>query len=370
MRLLPDQDERDLADSLRGLLAAECPSTVARRLKDDAHAAPPPSLWKALAAAGVLGLAVAEHHGGSGGALSDLAVFCIEAGRALCPTAVYGTVLAGLAIQALGTPEQCATWLPELCDGTRAATVALWNPNDANLITPTVAARREPDGGWRLDGCAEFVADADVADHVVVSAGTESGATVAFVVAVDAPGVAREALSVMGGYRAFRVSFTGVAVTESLGAECGVGEDALHRLANIAVTMSSLDLVGVGEAALSRTVDYTTMRHQFGRPIASFQAAQHLVADMHIALAGARLAARSALFWLSKGDTATRATAIARMQAATAAKLVTLDAHQLHGGMGFVVDTDLHLYSERARVLSTIGGGADVAAAWLEEDGS
>jgi alkylation response protein AidB-like acyl-CoA dehydrogenase len=128
----------------------------------------------------------------------------------------------------------------------------------------------------------------------------------------------------------------------------------------------SLDLVGVCDAALQRTVDYTVMREQFGRPIASFQAAQHLVANMHIAVSAARLAARAAVCLLQDGLTATRQTAVARMHAASAAKLVTLDAHQLHGGMGYVVDTDLHRYSERARVLSTLGGGADIAATWLE----
>ena len=118
---------------------------------------------------------------------------------------------------------------------------------------------------------------------------------------------------------------------------------------------------------LDRTVDYTKLRHQFGRPIASFQAAQHLIANMHIALAAARLAAHSAVFWIARGRTATRETAIARMHAATAARLITLDAHQLHGGMGYVTETDLHLWTERARLGSTLGGGADVAAAWLEE---
>ena len=86
-----------------------------------------------------------------------------------------------------------------------------------------------------------------------------------------------------------------------------------------------LDLVGVAEAVVQRTVDYTKMREQFGRPIASFQAAQHLVADMHIALAAARLAAQSAVFWIGRGHTATRETAVARMRAA-AVKKITLDA--------------------------------------------
>jgi alkylation response protein AidB-like acyl-CoA dehydrogenase len=142
---------------------------------------------------------------------------------------------------------------------------------------------------------------------------------------------------------------------------------ALRRMANTAVALGSLDLVGVGQAVLEHTVDYTKLRHQFGRPIGSFQAAQHLIANMHIALAAARLAAHSAIFWIARGRTATRETAVARMHAATAARLITLDAHQLHGGIGYVTETDLHLWTERARLGSTLGGGADVAAAWLEE---
>ena len=83
--------------------------------------------------------------------------------------------------------------------------------------------------------------------------------------------------------------------------------------------------------------------------------------------AAARLAAHSAIFWIARGRIAVRETAIARMHAATAARLITLDAHQLHGGIGYVTETDLHLWTERARLGSTLGGGADVAAAWLEE---
>ena len=146
-----------------------------------------------------------------------------------------------------------------------------------------------------------------------------------------------------------------------------VDDEQLRRVANALVALDCLDLVGVGEAVIDRTVDYTKMREQFGRPIASFQAAQHLVADMHIALAAARLAARSAVFWIGRGRTATRETAVARMRAAEVKK-ITLDAHQLHGGMGYVVDTGLHLFSERARILATLGGGADIAAKWLEDE--
>ena len=126
-------------------------------------------------------------------------------------------------------------------------------------------------------------------------------------------------------------------------------------------------MVGAMDRAFAMTVEWSFDRYTFGRPIASFQAAQHLIANMHIALAAARLAAHSAVFWIARGQTGTRQTAVARMHAATAARLVTLDAHQLHGGIGYVTETDLHLWTERARLGSTLGGGADVAAAWLEE---
>ena len=353
MRLLPDDDEREFTSMLRRLLSA---------------GTEPPALWTSLADAGVLGLTLPEQYGGSGADLTDLGAFCVEAGRALCPTIVHGTLHAGLAVHTFGTAEQHAALLPPLAGGRCGATTALWSPVDAGDVAPVLQAAHEGDV-WVLNGLVDFVLDAPTADVVVVSAkDVGTGRTLAFVVPTDAPGVHTEPLTLMGGQGAAALRFDDVTVGDSLmvlGGDDGIPDDRLRRLANTASALLSLDLVGVGEAALQRTVDHTVMREQFGRPIASFQAAQHLVANMHIALSAARLAAWAAVSLLGDGHTATRQTAVARMHAAAAAKLATLDAHQLHGGMGYVVDTDLHRYSERARVLSTLGGGADVAATWL-----
>ena len=365
MRLLPTDEQREFASAARALLAAECPVSLVRALSRPGADRSAPALWKALAAAGIFGLAVAEEYGGSGGSLDDLAVFYTETGRALCPTMVHSTVHAVLAIDQLGTPAPKAAWLPPLAHGGLRGATALWNARDAAAVSPAVQAVPEPTR-WRLSGTVDYVADADVADLVVVSAAAP-GRTLVLVVDTRADGLAVEPLDMAGGHRAFTVRFEDVAVPADALLGDGVGEPALRRLANTAVALGSLDLVGIGQAVLERTVDYTTLRHQFGRAIASFQAAQHLVADMHIALAAARLAAHAAVFRIARGHTATRETAIARMHAARAARLITLDAHQLHGGMGYVTETDLHLWSERARLGSTLGGGADVAAAWLEE---
>jgi alkylation response protein AidB-like acyl-CoA dehydrogenase len=367
-------EQREFAASSRALLAAECPPSLVRALGEPGADRTTPALWKALADAGVFGLSIGEEYGGSGGSLEDLAVFFTEAGRALCPTTVHSTVAAVLAIDELGSPDVRAAWLPELAGGSARGTTALWNARDAGVVSPVLQAHPAAGGGWRLTGIADYVADADIADLVVVSAADtgcdgEAGRALVFIVDTGATGVSVEPLAMAGGHRAFAVRFDDVAVTADalLGDDHGVAAPELRRVANAAVALGSLDLVGVGQAVLDRTVDYIKLRHQFGRPIASFQAAQHLIANMHIALAAARLAALSAVFWIGRGRTATRETAIARMHAAAAARLITLDAHQLHGGIGYVTETDLHLWSERARFGSTFGGTSDVAASWLED---
>ncbi len=365
MKVMLSAEQREFASMVRALLSAESPVSLVRALHEPSADRSTPTLWKALADAGVFGLAIAEEYGGSGGSLDDLAVFYTEAGRALCPTTVHSTVHAALAIDQLGTRDVKAAWLRPLASGSMRGTTALCSARDAAVVSPVLRAEPMPDTGWRLTGTADYVADADVADVIVVSA-AEAEPTLVFVVDARATGATIEPLDMAGGHRASTVHFDGVLV----GADAllgGVPESALRRVSNTAVALGSLDLVGVGQAVLDRTVEYTKLRHQFGRSIASFQAAQHLIANMHICLAAARLAAHSAVFWIARGHPATRDTAIARMQAATAARLITLDAHQLHGGMGYVTETDLHLWTERARLGSTLGGGADVAASWLEE---
>jgi alkylation response protein AidB-like acyl-CoA dehydrogenase len=365
MDVKPTAERREFAAMLGALLSAESPISLIRGLREPGGDRSTPALWKALADAGVFGLAISQEYGGSGGSLEDLAVFYTEAGRALCPTTVHSTVQAALAIDQLGPQRLKAEWLPPLTSGSIRGTAALWNARDAAIVSPVLCAEPDSTGGWRLTGTVDYVTDADLADIVVVSA-TARERTLVFVADAHASGLTIEPLAMVGGHRAFTVRFDDVVV--DAGALLGdVDQSGLRRVANTAVALGSLDLVGVGQAVLDRTVDYTKLRHQFGRPIASFQAAQHLIANMHIALAAARLAAHSAVFWLARGHLATRETAIARMHAATAARLITLDAHQLHGGMGYVTETDLHLWSERARLGSTLGGGADVAAAWLEE---
>jgi alkylation response protein AidB-like acyl-CoA dehydrogenase len=369
VRLVPTEEERDLAAMLRELLADHCPVALVRGLRQPGADRVPQQLWKELVRAGALGLPFAEEHDGAGGGLVDVGVLAREAGRALCPSVVLGTLGFGLALDTLGDDELRARHLSEVSRGELRGVAAVASPWDASDLTPTLVARADGDG-WRVTGVLRYVVDADLADLVLATAATEDGRTVGVLLRPGATATVEQLTTTAGDrYARLHVDATLTSADVVTGSHsAGLAEHDLRRTAHILRVLACLELVGVTEAIIDRTVDHTRTREQFGRPIASFQAAQHLVADMHIELQAARLTAQSAAYWLGRGDVATRQTAVAVVRATQAGRRASLDAHQLHGGMGYVLETDLHLWSERARELGVLGGGLDAATRWLERE--
>ncbi|NRI65421.1 acyl-CoA dehydrogenase [Rhodococcus sp. MS16] len=375
MKLVANQDQLDLQAMSAAVLAKQCPISVVRELAEPMSESSPDKLMTALAEVGVLGLAIDEEYGGGGASLYELGVFFREAGRVLCPSIVYSTLQFGIAVGRLATPEQRRRYLPALAEGRLRAGVAAWNPGDAGDIRPTLTATPAP-GGWLLNGTLPFAVNASMSDVVLVTARTsvfaEPERLICAFVERTAEGWNAVPLSNMSGERLSRVELVDVFASDAAvslgGSGNGLSADDLRWVANAAVALQCMEMAGGGAAVLDRTVDYIAQREQFGRPIGSFQAAQHIVADMHIALEGARLAAAHAVWWVARGESATRAVAIAKMQCNEAYKRATLDAHQLHGGMGYVLETDLHLWSERAKVTEIRYGTADIAAGWLQKE--
>ncbi|MEV0809923.1 acyl-CoA dehydrogenase family protein [Micromonospora sp. NPDC050200] len=376
MKLVLTAEQRELRAVFAELFTQKCPASLVRELKRPESDGFPAELWTALAATGALGLPFAHGYGGQGAGLFELGLFFTEAGAALCPSVVYSTLLYGLAVDRLGPPRHRDAYLPALCAGELVATVAAWNPSDAADLRPRLRATHGSDG-WRLSGGLDFVANAERADVVLVTAeeetsGTGPGRTLGFVVRPGGPGWSAEPLRTIAADKQSRVRLTGYQVDDDavLAGRDGRGLDPadLGWVAEAAVALQCAEMFGGAVAALDRTVEYVMTRHQFDRPIGSFQAVQHHVADIRIALDGARLAAYSALWWLAQGACATRRVAVAKMQCSEAYKWATLTCHQLQGGMGYVRETDLHLWSERAKVTELQGGAADVAARWLERE--
>jgi alkylation response protein AidB-like acyl-CoA dehydrogenase len=373
MRIVNTPEQRELQRVFRGLFADCCPPTLVRSLKEPASDGFPARLWEALRAVGVFGLAVDKEHGGEDATLYELGLFFEEAGRALCPSVVYSTLHAGVACGRLGGAAH-AGCLADLAAGELVGTTALWNPSDAGDLRTTVRARPVADG-WALDGVLPFVQNAELADVLfttATTAGAGPGRLMCFALRRPAQGWPVRRLSSLAGDKQGHVTLEDfpVASSDVLTGRDGRAptEDDLRWVANAAIALQCMEMVGGAACVIEQTVAYLKVREQFGRPIASFQAAQHLVADMRIALDAARLSAAQAAWWVSRGETATREVAIAKLHCAEAYKWITLNGHQLHGGMGYVRDTDLHLWSERAKLTEVLGGSADTARGWLRRE--
>jgi alkylation response protein AidB-like acyl-CoA dehydrogenase len=344
---------------------------LVRAMKEPSSDGVPTELWRALVANGVFGLAIDPEFGGQGAGLYELGLAFLEAGRVLCPTVVYSTLQFGVALNRWGSSTQRTTYLPALAAGELRATLAVANPSDAGDVRPRLTAERVTDG-YRVTGRLLYVPDAAAADVVLVTAATAEYGSPARCLGflVDPTAVTIRPLASFAGDKQAELVFDGVLCPDSatMSGPHGAGLDPgdLRWASNAGLALQCMEMLGGATAILDRTVEYTKLRRQFGRPIASFQAAQHLVADMWIALQNARLSAQSAMWWVGRGDTATRSVAIAKLHCSEAYKKMSWTAHQLHGGMGFVRETDLHLWSERAKVTEVRGGTADVAARWLQ----
>lgn len=388
VRIAETEEQLALRELARDLFTAYCPPEVTRGLKAGVPGpadgtAPDAALWSALAKAGLLGLAIPEDLGGEGAGLYELGVLFHEGGRALAPTRFYTTQFFALAIERLAEKDTAQNLLRPVCSGDVTATLACWNPADASDLRPPLRAQ-QVDGRWVLDGTIENVSNADRATRLLVTAAAPISGhpdrVLGFVLNPRVPAVARQALRTIAGDSSSRLVVDGYRVDIDAGDAgdavlsgldgSGLSERGLRWVAQVAVALQSMEMAGGAQAVLDRTVAYVSEREQFGRPIGSFQAVQHQIADCRIAVEGARLAAGRAVFQLGLGEIATRGVAIAKMHASRAYVDTTLTAHQLHGGMGYVRDTDLHLWSERAKVTEVAGGNADVAAGWLTEGGA
>lgn len=363
-------EQEALQESFRRLFAKECPPSLVREQQSNPDGDQLSALWRSLTDVGLFGLGLPEDVGGYGN-LFELGLAFMEAGRALCPSPVYSTVAFGQALLRFGSAEQKQEWLPGLVAGATVGSVALSNPSDASDVSPRLVARHE-NGQWRLSGTLEFVANADLASAVVVSARTDVGEpamTLICIVARDAPGCRIERMQTFGRDVQCVMTFDEVPINAS---SLLVVEPAtrlsgeLLAFSNAMIALQAMEMAGGAQAILDRTVEYVIGRTQFDRPLASFQAVQHHVANMHIAIEGARLAAYQAAWCCAQGQPAEREVALAKLKCGEAYKSASLTAHQLHGGMGYMREFDLHLWSERAKTTELLGGAAAVQSRRLE----
>jgi alkylation response protein AidB-like acyl-CoA dehydrogenase len=343
----PEQEM--LRDAARKFLAAEYPAAVPRAAMEtaDAH---DPSRWRSLAELGWLGILVPADLGGQGGTFLDMAVVLEESGKALVPGPFFATAVLGtLALCDAGTPAQRERLLPALAAGERIATVALGVAGEPPGVT--LAA----DG--RAGGQVSFVMDPQPANVVVVAVRRADGAPALVLVDRAAAGLTVTPLHTVDMTRRLCTVTLRDVACEPLG-----DADAarvIRRLAEHACAGLALELVGVGQRALELSVAYALERTQFGRPIGSFQAIKHKCVDMMVQVETARSLAYYAAWAVSEdAPDAGRAAAMAKAYAGEMAKTVTSEAIQVHGGIGFTWEHELHLYYRRALAADAAFGAA------------
>jgi alkylation response protein AidB-like acyl-CoA dehydrogenase len=353
-------DQTLLRNSARAFLDEHMKPATVRLLWDDPRGESE-TLWKEMARLGWLGLSLPEEDGGSGLGMVETALLLEELGRAACPGPYWPTALAAHAIMLAGSAAQKKRWLPAVAAGEARATTAFldtdldWRPGAA-----ATRAEKSP-AGWTLSGRKRYVAWAHVASVLLVSARSPAGLTL-FLVDPAAPGLTLAPAAGMDpGMRWLDLTLerVPVAADATLGVP-GAAEPLLEALLRRGAVGAAAEMLGAARRCLEMSIAYAKVREQFGQPIGSFQAIRHKCAEMLLEVENAHAATYYAAWALDAGaEDAALAASVAKAYVGEAARKTCGEAIQVHGGIGFTWEYDLHIYVKRAKALEAMYGDAD-----------
>lgn len=336
------------------------------RLRDFAASGAPydAALWRTLAEAGLLGLAISVEAGGLGFGLVELGMVLEEQGRTLAPVPLTATIaLAAAAIDRHGSPAQKEAWLPRVIAGDVILTAAIEEIGGVDPQKPATLADRDGNG-WRLSGTKVAVPYALQADAILVSAATASG-PVLFLVDPRGAGVELEAQQSTSGEPQALLTLSGAPMSgDALVGSVGEGDAIVAGLVARGQVALAQRQVGVAAEALRRTAEYSSGRIQFGKPLGSMQAVQQRAADAFIDVEAMRSTALLAAWQIDSGQMCAADVATAKYWAAIGGHRVVHTAQHLHGGMGADVTYPIHRFFLTAvQIAETLGGAAPMLAA-------
>jgi alkylation response protein AidB-like acyl-CoA dehydrogenase len=352
-----NQEQELLRATARKFLESECPSEFVRaRMAEPAGVTD--QFWAKLAEQGWLGLIYPEQYGGAGLGFVDLTVLMEEMGRAVMPGPFFSTVLlGGLTILEAGSDAQKKEWLGKISQGTAKATLAFTEPNARWDAAAVAATATEAGGTFTLNGTTLFVLDAHVADVIVVAARTREGkrpeeGLSLFLVPKATRGLEVKLLPTMDQTRKLcEVRLKDV----TLGADALVGPKdgawaPLSRVLDRATVALCAESCGGAQRVLDMTTDYAKIRIAFGKPIGSYQGVKHKAADMLVDVENAKSLTYYAAWAVDENvPEAPLAASMAKAYVSDAFRKTAGAGIQLHGGIGFTWEHDLHLYFKRAK---------------------
>ncbi len=345
-------EQQMLQAAAREFLAARLKSERIRQLaeSDDAF---DEDLWREMSDLNWPGLMVSEKYGGQELGTIELAVLMEQLGYALAPGPILSSMLTAIALETAATEEQKERYLAPLATGEQRGTLALWDAGAGWAPDDITMEPEAANGGYVLSGEKLFVFDAARADFFVVGATGDRR----FIVERDAAGVSIVPTPTIDATRKqYAVKLDGVKVGE----DAAFGDDGALAPARVrAYTAVAAELTGVAQRALEMAIDYAKERKQFGRPIGAYQAVSHRCAQMLLETESARSATYYAA-WAADNEpeTADLASSMAKAYASDAGTRVTGASLQVHGGIGFTWEHDLHLYLKRASADAVMFGDA------------
>ncbi len=317
-------------------------------------------LWKALADADLLGLAVPEADGGAGYGLLELCLLLEAQGNQVAPVPLWSTlVLGALPLARFGSEAQRARWLPGVVTGDVLLTAALSGAAASPTSMPSIRATAAASGdGWALEGTELTVPQAHLADRIVLPARTNDGRVLLVLLDPAASGVRLERAVTTNREIHPHVHLDAVAVAAD---DVLVGPDGGRDALDVVVTASTIALcalqVGVCEAALTTTAAYLNSRQQFGRPLSTFQGTMLRAADAAIDIEAMRVTWQNAAWRFDTGRDAADAARVAKWQASERGQRTVHATQHLHGGMGADISYPIHRYFLWGKQIELMLGG-------------
>jgi len=349
-----NEDTILLKNSAERYLKEKCPSSFVKEIiKEDMGFSK--TIWKEIAELGWLGLTYDEKYGGTGSPFFDLFILFEEIGKVLLPSPFFcSAILSGLIINEAGDSNLKDEYLPLIIQGEKIFTIGLLNEQGRyDFDDPDLEAKETQDGGYIMNGTRILVPYAHIADAILVCAkinGSRGGAPTIFKIGSKANGQKKVLLDTLTEEKSYAVIFEDVRLSsDSVIGALGEGATYLNKILPKAIIIKCGEMLGGLQRVVDMTVAYMKERHQFGHPLGSLQVVQHYCADMATYLESTRLITYQAAFLLSEGIPCDKEIAMAKAWCSDSYKKCTWIGHQLHGGIGFTEEHDLHLYYKHAK---------------------
>ncbi len=358
MKLAYSTEQRELRESVRRFLADRVPLPRVRELMESDDGTDEKVWSYAGSQLGLQAIAIPEQYGGAGFTFAEQAIVLEELGAALYPGPYLASaVMAANALLASADEAAKQDLLPGIASGETIATLAFTEDNGSWEPDAIGLAASERDGGWVLDGHKSFVLDGSAATLILVVARTPAGLTL-FAAQAGADGLTRKDLPALDQTRRLaRLEFS--STPARLAGSPGDADAILNSTLDVAAIAQAAEQLGGAQRALDMAVDYAKIRHQFGRPIGSFQAIKHRCADLLLEVESLRSAVGYAA--AAVAEDSAEVPVVAALVKALASDTyfhVAAENIQIHGGIGFTWEHDAHLYFKRAKASELFLGDA------------